>query len=117
MTTAAVLFTLTALGGAVMAGIRLKGEPYPPLWLALGHGAGGVAGLAAMLGYAWSSTGVPDLVQYAFYTFAATAVGGVGLFTLFHLRGKPLPVGMMLGHGAVALAGLALLWTVVLRAS
>src|SRR5947208_2228666 len=54
MTVAAILFTLTALGGLLLAGIRLKGEPYPPLWLALGHGAGGAAGFAA-LGYAWSS--------------------------------------------------------------
>src|SRR5262245_26213144 len=105
MTIAAVLFTLTALGGAGLAGIRLKGEPYPPLWLALGHGAGGLAGFVA-LGYTWSSAGIPDLAQYAFYAFVAAALGGATLLGLFHLRERPLPVWMVLGHGAVGLAGL-----------
>jgi hypothetical protein len=116
MTIAAVLFTLTALGGLAMAAIRLRGEPYPPLWLALGHGAGAAAGMVA-LGYAWSSAGVPQLAQYAFYTFAAAAAGGATLLGLFHLQKRPLPVWMALGHGAVGLAGLALLWAGVLGAS
>jgi hypothetical protein len=109
MMIAAVLFTLTALGGVVLAGIRLKGNPYPPLWLALGHGAGGVAGFVA-LGYAWASLGIPDLARFAFWVFVAAALGGVTLLTLFHLRRKPLPVWMVLGHGVVGLAGVALLW-------
>jgi hypothetical protein len=116
MTIAAVLVTLTALGGAVLAGIRLRGEPYPPLWLALGHGAGGVAGFAA-LGYAWSSAGIDDLARYSFYLFVAAALGGATLLTAFHLRKKPLPIWMVLGHGAVGLAGVALLWAAVMRVS
>src|SRR4051812_49356608 len=98
--TAAILFTLTALGGLAMAGIRLKGAPYPPLWLALGHGAGGIAGFAA-LGYAWAATGIPQLAQWACYVLVAASLGGLGLLTLFHLQKKPLPVWMVLGHGAI----------------
>ena len=114
MTIAAVLFSLTALGGLAMAGIRLRGAPYPPLWLALGHGAGGAAGFAA-LGHAWSSAGIPELAQYALYAFVAAALGGVTLLGGFHLQKKPLPVWMVLGHGAVGLAGVALLWAGVMR--
>src|SRR5436305_196860 len=54
--------------------------------------AGGVAGVAA-LGYAWASTGIPELSQWACYVLVAAALGGLGLLTLFHLRKKPLPVG------------------------
>jgi hypothetical protein len=109
----AILFTLTGPGGLAMAGIRLKGEPYPPLWLALGHGAGGVAGFVA-LGYAWLSGGIPDPAQHAFYAFVVAALGDTTLLGLYHLQKGPLPVWMVLGHGSVGLAGLALLWAAVM---
>ena len=38
MTVALVLFALAALGGLVLALMRFKGKPYPPMGLALVHG-------------------------------------------------------------------------------
>ena len=41
--------------------------------------------------------------------FALAALGGLTLFLGFHLRQKPLPVWMILGHGLVGIAGVVLL--------
>ncbi|MBA3481858.1 MAG: hypothetical protein H0T51_08595, partial [Pirellulales bacterium] len=41
--------------------------------------------------------------------FVLAVGGGVTLFTMFHLKGRPLPIPLMLGHGLIALTGLGLL--------
>ena len=45
---AAVVLTLAALGGATLAAIRLRGAPYPPLGLALGHGVVAALGVGTL---------------------------------------------------------------------
>ena len=44
-----ILFTLTALGGAVLASFPLRGIPRPPTWLALGHGAIAIVSVVALV--------------------------------------------------------------------
>ena len=105
---AAILLSLAALGGIAMVAIRLKGAPLPPTGLALAHGAIAACGVAA-LAYAAYDSGIPQLAQIALGVFVLAALGGATLFQLFHRQGRPLPIPLMLGHGLIALGGLALL--------
>jgi len=103
---AVVAFALAAMGGATMLALRVKGKPLP-MPLAVLHGLGAATGLvclvlAALGGHA------PRLAIYALIAFGAAALGGVYLFS-FHVRGKTHPVALIVGHGAVAATGLALL--------
>jgi hypothetical protein len=49
MNVALILFAVAAVGGIVLALIRFKGKPYPPMALALVHGAVAAAGLVALI--------------------------------------------------------------------
>lgn len=99
-----------ALGGAVVAGMRLKGAPYPPLWIALGHGAVAATGVGWLIYlYFTAAAELPALATYALLAFVAAALGGATLFLGFHLRNRPLPIPLVLGHGLIALIGVALL--------
>jgi len=114
MTFAAILFGVTALGGFYLLIVRLQGSPRPPTWLALGHGAFAVGGFVALLVHGLQA-GLPPLAQYAFGAFILAALGGLTLFFFFHMAGKELPVPLILGHGLVGLAGLALLVASVIQ--
>jgi hypothetical protein len=104
-----VLFTLTALGGAVLASFPLRGIPRPPTWLALGHGGIAIVSFGALI-YRAATTGVPSIALVALGLFALAAIGGAVLFLGFHLSGKPLPKALVLGHGALGAIGVVLLW-------
>jgi hypothetical protein len=108
MQIAAVFFALAALGGLTMAGIRLSGTPRPPTWLALGHGAIAAAGLITLI-YAAVTSSLPTIALIALGCFILAALGGGTIFTLFHLRAKPLPIPLVIGHGAFAIAAFVLL--------
>ena len=112
MQTAAILFACAALGGALMAALRLSGRPYPPLWLAAGHGLIAASGLA-VLSYAVLTQAVPFLAQVALGMFLLTAAGGFTLFFGFHQRSQPLPIPFVLGHGALAAASLVVLLSAI----
>jgi len=114
MYTAAILLTLAALGGAVVASFPLRGIPRPPTWLALGHGAIAAAGLATLIYYVLTTT-VATFVFVATAILVAAALGGVALFAGFHVRERPLPLLLVLGHGLTAVTGVALLWLSILR--
>jgi hypothetical protein len=113
MMLAASLFTLTALGGAVLASFPLRAMGRPPTWLALGHGGLAVCSFAALF-YAATSA-LPALAQIALAVLLLAASGGATLFLGFHIRSKPLPVLLVIGHGLLATAGVALLWITALR--
>ena len=98
---AALLFTIAALGGAVMAAMRLGGKELPPLWLALLHGAVAAAGLVTLL-VAIKGGGASTIVLVAAGGFFVAALGGLTMFFLFHLKKRALPVPLMLGHAGVA---------------
>lgn len=108
MTTAAVLFGLAALGGLTLAGIRFSGKPYPPTWMALGHGAVAATALG-VLAYTAATDGVPTLAKVALGVFVLAALGGATLFFGFHMKGRALPIPLVIGHGLIAATGFALL--------
>lgn len=108
MQLAAILFALAALGGITMVVIRLRGAPRPPTWLALGHGAIAAAGLVTLI-IAAVNTNLPTLALVALAGFVLAALGGATIFTLFHLREKPLPIPLMLAHGTAAVVSFILL--------
>lgn len=109
MQIAAIVLTLAAVGGLTLAVIRLRGAPWPPLWLALGHGAIAATGVALLIYAAWSPEGIPTLAQVALGVFILAALGGTVLLLGFHLRSKALPIPIVLGHGLIAATGLVLL--------
>ncbi|MEX2140265.1 MAG: hypothetical protein WD894_13455 [Pirellulales bacterium] len=116
MQVAAVLFVLAALGGLAMVALRVSKNQNPPTALAVGHGVIAAGGLITLIYQVFIATGTaPDMAKWAAGVFVVAALGGVGMFTLFHLRGRLLPVWMMLGHGAVAVAGLVLLLLAIYR--
>src|SRR5688572_29874704 len=116
MQTAAVLLVLAALGGLTMVGLRVSKNQNPPTFLAIGHGLIAAAGLITLIYTALTATApVPQMVNWAIGVFIVAALGGLGMFTLFHLRGRLLPVWMMLGHGAIAAVGLTLLLLAIYR--
>jgi hypothetical protein len=58
---------------------------------------------------------MPQMVNWAIGAFVVAALGGFGLFTLFHLRNRLLPIWMMLAHGAVGVTGIVLLLLAIYR--
>jgi hypothetical protein len=105
---AALLLGLAALGGLLLAGIRLSGVPRPPTWLALGHGAIAATGLGFLI-FAVTSSTVPALAQISLAVLVLAALGGITIFAGFHLRGQALPIPLVLGHGIAAIVGYVLL--------
>jgi hypothetical protein len=108
MQAAVIVFALAALGGLTLAAIRLRGAPFPPMWLAHVHGLVAATGVA-LLAYAASTGGIPGLAQAALVVFILAALGGATLFIAFHRANKPLPIVLVLGHGLIAVTGYVLL--------
>jgi len=108
MQLAAILLSLAALGGVAMVVIRLRGAPLPPIGLATGHGTIAAIGVIVLAYHAYTP-GIPQLAQIALGIFVLAALGGLTLFTMFHLKGRALPIPLVLGHGLLALTGLGLL--------
>ncbi len=106
---AAILLGAAALGGAVLASLRTREKPIP-LWLALGHGALAVAGVAILLSFVTdliSIAGTGALVGFvpvALGVFMAAGLGGFGLLAL-RLLERPTPVPLVVLHALVALSG------------
>lgn len=108
MEIAAFILLLAALGGGTIAAMRLGGTPHPPTWLALGHGAVAATGLGTLI-YSAATQTIPLLAQVSLGIFLLAALGGATMFLMFHLKEKPLPIPLMLGHGAAALTAFVLL--------
>jgi hypothetical protein len=114
MSLAAIFLGLAALGGMLMVAMRLGGQPRPPLWLALVHGAVAATGVG-ILAYTAATTAMPQMGLIALGVLVLAALGGAFIFFTYHLNEKPLPIPLILGHGFTALVGLALLIVTVLR--
>ena len=104
---AALLLGLAALGGLTMFAIRLRGNN-PPTWLALGHGVLALSGVG-ILGRLYQTTGLPSPANWSLIAFVAAIAGGLFLFVGFHLRGRLIPVPIVIGHGLIAATGFGLL--------
>jgi len=103
MTIALFVFALTAVGGLIMATLRLRGRPLPPFGLAVAHGLAAAAGLAALI-FAIAAGGLPITGTVGLVLLLAAALGGFVLFSN-HLRKQPLPIPLVIVHGLVAVAG------------
>jgi lysozyme family protein len=111
MQLAAILLGLAALGGLAMVGIRASKNQNPPTALAVGHGLIAAAGLITLIYHRLTVTAppMPNEVNYSIGVLVVAALGGIGMFTLFHLRNRLIPLAFMLGHGLIAAVGLGLL--------
>ena len=110
---AAVLFTLAALGGLVMAGIRFSGRRNPPAWLAMLHGLLAGAGVT-LLAYAWYAGDIPALALLALLLFLLAAAGGAVLSLAYKWKQRLLPASLVVGHAVAAVAAYVLLLVAVL---
>lgn len=106
--TAIVLLAVTALGGLLMAGMRLTGRPRPPSSIAMVHGLLAASGLTLIL-YAGLAAGIPGAAWAGVLLLALAALGGLVLNLRYHAEGLELPVALMLGHAAIAAAGFVVL--------
>jgi len=103
---AAVLFALAAIGGIILAALHLttKSAPIP---LALLHGLLAATGLVLLIiGVTqMASAGLPGI---ALVIFIIAALGGFVLFAM-HLKRRPLPGGLIVVHGLLAVAAFTIL--------
>ena len=107
MTSALVLFAIAAVGGLILAVVRFRGKPYPPLGLAVVHGLFAAAGLVALIaGVAQGHA--PSRATIALVLFVIAALGGFVLF-FTHLRKSALPVPLVVIHALVAVIAFVIL--------
>jgi hypothetical protein len=107
VTLAATLFAIAAAGGLALAGMRLSGKEVPPMWLAVVHGLVAASGLVALV-VAVLGAGAPTTATIALVGFVVAALGGFALFAN-HLKGKALPIPLVLIHGGVAVVSFVIL--------
>jgi hypothetical protein len=113
--TATVLLVIAALGGLLMAGIRLGGKTNPPVWLAMAHGFLAAAPVVLLI-YAACTVGLPSLALYGTVLFVVAALGGVTMNLGYHWKNLPLPQGLMIGHATLAIIGFVLVVMATLAA-
>ena len=108
MQTAAILLGIGAVGGMVMAAIRLKGTERPPSSFAMAHGVAAASGLTLLV-YSWFTAGIPQLAQVATIVLVIAALGGTYINLQFHAKMKALPIALVVGHATIAAVGFVLL--------
>lgn len=107
LTLATVLFAVAALGGLLMASGHFRGHTPPKPALAALHGVFAAAGLVVLL-LAVINIGTGGAPTIALVLFALAALGGFFLLS-FHLRGRPLPGGLIGAHGLLAVVAFLVL--------
>ena len=115
MNTAAILFAIAALGGIIMAMIRLSGRDYPPMWIAIIRGLFAAAGLVMLLTVVFG-TAAATSIQIALLLFVVAAIVGFALF-YHHLKGRPLPIPTMVIHALIAVVAFIILIVVLFGAA
>lgn len=106
--TATGVFVVAALGGLLMAGIRLFGKRNPPVWLTMAHGLLAGAGLTLLI-YAALTSRIPQMAIIALMLFLVAAAGGIVLNLGYQWKQRPLPVPLMIGHALLAVVAFVLL--------
>jgi hypothetical protein len=102
------VFVVAALGGLVMAGIRLFGKRNPPVWLTMAHGLLAGAGLTLLI-YAALTSSIPQLAMFALLLFLVAAAGGMVMNLGYQWKQRPLPVPLLVGHALLAIVAFVLL--------
>lgn len=106
---AAVLFAVAAGIGATMAVQLVRGGERPATGVALTHGAFAAVALVLYVVAVVSASSPPAAGWWAIGIFVVAALGGATLFLGYHLRGRTLPVPLVVVHGGVAVVGFLVL--------
>lgn len=96
-------FAVAAVAGLTMAVMHFKKRLPPRPVLAVLHGFFAASGLVVLL-LAVVKAGVQGAPTIALGLLVVAALGGFGLLS-FHLRGRALPSGLVVGHALLAVAG------------
>jgi hypothetical protein len=95
------LFAVAAIIGVYMGVLHSRGRTPPPVWAAVLHGVLAVTGAVVLL-LGVMQVGLGATVHtWALALFLIAALGGLYLVS-FHIRGKPLPGGVIVIHGMIA---------------
>lgn len=113
--TATILLVIAAIGGLLMAGIRLAGKKNPPAWLAMAHGFLAAAPVVLLI-YGAFTVGLPALALYGTVLFVIAALGGVAMNLGYHWKNLPLPTGLLIGHAGLAIVGFLLVLVATMAA-
>ena len=108
---AILLFALAAVAGVSMAVMHFRGSTPPRPVLAVLHGSFAASGLVVLL-LAVMKAGMGGSTGLALGLFVLAALGGFTLLS-FHLRGRALPNGLVIGHGVLAVAAFLTLLSAV----
>lgn len=100
---ALILFAVAAVGGIAMAALHFRGRTPPPVALAVLHGIFAASGLVALF-LLMLKAGLSGTPAIALGLLLVAALGGFGLLS-FHIRGRALPNGLLIGHALLAVAG------------
>ena len=112
--TAAVLLTITALGGHGQAAVRFASDKQPPAWLAMVHGLLAAAAVTLLI-YAAATVGLPGLALGALVFFVIAALGGAYLNLNYQWKQILLPKSLVVGHALVAVIGFVMLLIAAFR--
>ncbi len=105
---ASSLFLIAALGGLVMAAIRLIGKHNPPAWLAMAHGLLAGAGLTLLI-YAALVAGISSMAMTALVLFLIAAGGGLVMNLKYEWKRELLPAPLLAVHALLAVVAFVLL--------
>ncbi len=108
---AVILFAVAALAGVSMAIMHFRGHTPPRPVLAVLHGLFAASGLLTLL-LATLKVGMGGATGASLGLFLLAALGGFFLLS-FHVRGRPLPNGLVAGHGLLAVAAFVVLLAAV----
>ena len=98
-----LLFAIAAEAGLIMAIMHFRKATAPRPVLAVLHGGFAASGLVVLL-LAVIKAGMQGAPAIALGLLVVAALGGFGLLS-FHLRGRALPSGLVVGHALLAVAG------------
>lgn len=110
-----VFFAIAAVGGVVLATMRLKNQPLPPC-LAMTHGGLAAIGLILLIIAMAFCAKCSALLTTALVLFICAAIGGGYMAAAFSMRKKTLPIPLMLAHGSLAVVAFILLLVRVIAA-
>lgn len=110
-TYAVLLIALGAVVGLYMAIQHFKGRTPPKAGVAILHGLLAVSGVIVLLLGVWD-IGFGTAHTWALLLFGIAALGGLFLVS-HHMRQRPLPNGVIVIHGLVAVIAFLVLLTAV----
>ncbi|HEV7606712.1 MAG TPA: hypothetical protein VGO61_05210 [Steroidobacteraceae bacterium] len=102
-----LLFAVAAVAGLTMAVMHFRGKTPPRPALAVLHGLFAASGLVVLL-LALLKVGFGGTPGIALGILVVAALGGFVLLS-FHLKGRALPSGLVVGHALLAVAGFVVL--------